>query len=521
MSELLTINNIGTSGIATDPQPWQLPPENITNGKNFRIFAGAIESAGGQLAWNSDAGISNSGHLQHVTTPAGDFWLIMNRGTVYAFDGSTFSNISSVAGYTGISANDELLWTSCMLGKIPILNNPQVHPEYWDPQTGGTVLQPLQFDASNTFAAMGFQFNVIRSHKNILFALNLIEASVEYPSAYRWSHPADINGLPFSWDPSDNSALAGRAQLGGDSGILLDGQSLRDAFCLYSENAINVLDYTGDEFVFNRRNLSETIGIVATDCVIEVKGNHFFIGDGDILINNGTKIDSIIHNKLRRRFIRNANSSFYSRSFIVRNTALKEIWFCVPEDTSEYPNVTYVYNWKDNSWAIRDLPAGLAYAGYGSQVDPPVTWDTMTENWDTINSSWNFRSSSQADKTVIGVNASDGALSLLDPSNPDSNVNVLLERTDFPLLGHRQVTTITRVYPKISGSQAIQIEIGSQDYAGAPVRWKPAVTFTPGVDRKVDIRTTGELHCWRFSSEGTGPWLLSGMEIEYELGGFR
>ena len=46
-------------------------------------------------------------------------------------------------------------------------------------------------------------------------------------------------------------------------------------------------------------------------------------------------------------------------------------------------------------------------------------------------------------------------------------------------------------------------------------------TFTPGVDRKIDVRTTGECHCYEIKSEG-GAWFnLTGMDIEFKPAGSR
>ena len=67
----------------------------------------------------------------------------------------------------------------------------------------------------------------------------------------------------------------------------------------------------------------------------------------------------------------------------------------------------------------------------------------------------------------------------------------------------------------------MSIQIGSQDYAGAPVRWKQETTFNPQTQRKIDVRTTGELHCWRIKSIDGDSFEMSGMDIEYENSGAR
>lgn len=518
----LKIDNLGTKGINTDIEPWSLSSDYITEGRNFRIFANAIKANGGSSDW-SQAPLHNPGLITPVPAPTGDYWLTAGRTAVYVYDGFIWSDISSTAGYANISTDDELLWTSCRLGKIPIVNNPKVYPEYWNDQRIDQILQPLQFDALNTWSDMGYTFKVIRSHNNFLFALNLTEGINEIPTGYRWSHPADINGLPFTWDETDLSGIAGRAQIGGDHGPIIDGHSLRESFCIYSESGISMLDFVGGEFVWKRRELTSTVGLIVKNCIAEVKGSHIFLGDGDILVNNGTTITSILHNRLRKRFTSNLSAEFFDRSFIARYDALKEIWFCIPEGQSIYPNIAYIYNWRDDSWALKDLPENLASAGYGKRSEPAEQWDDATVQWNAKNISWGANKLTPLNNTVVGVNNVTSKLIILDAFTDiiHDDVNFRIERTNFPLEGFRNVTTITRVYPHIEGNQPVNIQFGSQEYPGGSVKWKPAVVFTPSVDRKVDIRTTGELHAWRISSIGNGALSISGMTIEYTVNGLR
>lgn len=522
--ETLVLKNIGLKGLATDPLPWSLSPEFITAGKNYRIFSGAIQTDNGLALWSTAPAAFFPGHISRVASISGNFWIVAGRTAVYVWDGSVWSDISSVAGYGGLGANDELNWTQCLLGKIPIINNPQAVPEYWDPQQVAQVLQPLQFDAGNTWAALSYSAKVVRSHKSFLFALNLTESGVEFPDSYRWSHPADINGLPATWDETDDAFLAGKAALGGDGGQIIDGFSLRDAFCIYSEDAINILDSTNDEFVWRRRNLSSTVGLLSKDGIAEVKGLHFLMTNGDIVRNDGNQIQSIAEDKIRREYSLRIDPNNYARSYAIRNDIQKEVWFCIPEVGEEYPNIAYIYNWQDDSWAVKDLPMDIAHASAGTFSDPAPTWDSLpsSETWDIQQIIWNTSVTSPINDTIAGVNPLTEELFFLDPIGaPDGDLNFEIERTNFPLLGQKQVTTIVRVYPHIRSETPVLIQFGSQDYNDAPIRWKPPITFNPATERKIDIRTTGELHCWKISSIGLNNLSVSGMTIEFVKSGMR
>lgn len=524
MPELLTLNNIGSKGLSSDSQPWTLPPEFITYGNNFRIFSGSITTKGGVALWSTAPGaVWYPGHPVHVGGTSSNFWIIAGRDLVYLFDGTTWTDISSAIGYITLGTDDELLWTSCLLGRIPIINSPQTGPEYWSPQLITQIMQPLLFEPGISWASKGFTFNVIRSHKNFLFALNLTEGGIEYKDTYRWSHPADINGLPATWDETDPSFLAGRSSLGGDGGNIVDGRSLRDSFAMYSENSIDILDYTNDEFVWRRRSLSSTIGVLSKNSIVEVKGAHFILADGDIVKNDGTSIESIIHNRIRGEFSSRISIDNYDRSYAVRNDSQKEVWFCIPEQGASYPNIAYIYNWRDDSWSVKDIPDGIGFSNYGSQSVAADDWDShaATDLWDDQNQIWNSSGITPIQDTVIGADPINNKLYFIDPVVSDTDVTTVIERTNFPLIDDRQVTTITRVYPHVDGQRPITIEFGSHDYPGSPIRWKPAIIFNPLTDRKIDIRTTGELHAWRYTQVAKSETSLSGMSIEFERAGLR
>jgi hypothetical protein len=96
-----------------------------------------------------------------------------------------------------------------------------------------------------------------------------------------------------------------------------------------------------------------------------------------------------------------------------------------------------------------------------------------------------------------------------------------LLRTDLPIGGHEVNTTITRVYPHVEGTAELEFRFGSQQFAGGPVKWvSGSRAFTPGKDRKIDVRTTGELHAFEVRSKD-GFFKLTGIDIEYSMAGSR
>lgn len=528
MKKSLQVSDFARAGINSDLLPWDLPASFLTHGNNLRISNKRIKPFGGYSVWAEMPNTDPAGFIMHVGSTSGKYWLIGCLDSLYSWDGTTFNDVTNVAGYAGII--DESLWSGCMLSSLAVVSNPGDYPQYWDPDNPSGLSVDLPWDATNTWRDVSEHCDIIRSHKQFLFALRVTVDGVQSDDAVRWSVPADINGVPETWDPIDTTKVAGLTNLGGDGGIIIDGFSLRDAFVVYREKSVSIFDYVGGNFVWQIRHQSTSVGLLATDCLVEVKGKHFFIGDGDVLVNDGNSIQSLMHHRLRVSFISDFNDEFYFNAYAVKHNVLSEVWFCIPSGDSEFPNKAYIYNWRDDSWAIRDLPV-TAHGSYGSQQVGGPSWGSVVGTWLTISSIWNSGGLSPLQNTIVAIQkGSDNEESsfnrLLLPDYNDLSIttkyNFVIEREGFPLEGMDQVTTITRVYPHMDGPGDCFVQVGSQDWPGAPTRWKPAVLFRPTLDRKVDVRTTGELHCFRiYKDDVEAVFNVSGFDIEYVLAGER
>lgn len=525
MRKQLNLTDFARKGINSDLMPWDLPGDFLTEISNIRISKLKLSPFGGSNTWAQLPADLSVGMIMPVITPSANFWLLAATDSVYVYNGANFNNISSAGGYVGV--NDEDAWTGCSLTRIPIINNPNHYPEYWSPQNTGQLMQPLNWDAVNTWQAAGQACTIMRSHKQFLFALGLNINGTEVPDGVRWSSPADITGIPETWDELDTTNFAGLTTLGGEGGSIVDGLSLRDSFVVYREKGISVFDYIGGNFVWQIRNLDSSVGLLSRNSIANVRGVHYFISDGDIYRNDGNSIQSIIHNRLRQRFSSNIDPDNYKNSYVVANHQANEVWFCVPEVGFIYPNIAYIYNVEDDSWSIRDIPEA-AMAGYGPKSNPQETWEDLAESWNGNQEVWSQRSLSPLNDTVIlatkpqDVGLSGNLLTLDEGLTGSSEVfSSNIERLGFALEGLNKVTTITTVFPHVRGNGTLFIRFGSQDYPGSPVRWKDAIEFDPSTDRKIDVRTTGELHCFRIFSDENQYWEFSSMDIEYVLAGVR
>ena len=523
MPKVLPLKEFGQKGLNSDLPEWELSQEFLTDVNNIRIRDGKLLPFGGsesevQLPVDFDPGC-----LQYVKVAAGNYWLIPGDNYVYVYDFSSVTDISNPSGYSGDTTD---FWQITMMGEIPIINNKNHYPEYWDPQTIITNMVALPWDASNDWDAENESCSVIRSHKRFLFALDLVSSGTEIPDGVRWSSAADADSIPATWDPTDTTNFAGFTTLGTGSGRIIDGMSLRDAFVIYREKGIAVADYVGGDNVFEFRQLDTDAGLACVDGIIEANEVHYFIGYTDIYMNDGNEVESILHEDARRAFQADFNIEFAHRAFAIRNEISKEAWFCIPVGNGEYPTKAYIYNWKNDSWTVRDIDE-CTHGAYGGRDASALTWDTIPGNWDANTISWNQSSSNPGSDTVFLCTKPSGAgqqgdLLVADNlTSQPTGISALIERVGLALEGIHDTTTINRVYPRISGTGKVNIQLGSQDYPGAPIRWKDSEEFDPTTDRSITTRTTGELHCFRITNADDNLWEFSGLDLEYVYAGAR
>ena len=525
---LFNIRQIGSAGINTDIAPWDLPENALSQGRNFRVMAGKVQSSGGSKPEFLEQTAGEIGHIAYTEDYNGArMWIACTTAGIEKYgDDNKWSVVSAM------TTSDPSLWSSCRIGQVLFLNHPELQPVYFSSATSGISNLPWSKDEDSW--ANICSAKILCSHKNFLFALNTGESpgiqraiTDTFADRVRWSHPVAPNGIPYSWEPAprDPSSLAGFVTMG-RGGEIVGGESMRDSFVIYSDYAINVMDYTGDQLMWRRRTVSQSDGLVSKEAVIEKNGQHFFISKEDILMFDGNQVRSMLHNKLRREFSSILEDKSLDTAFAVANDSFNEIYFCLPEkrdgiSSKLTPNISFVYNYRDNNWSIREMSPSkqFTHSCYGKAPDKPNPWEENTSSWQTERQTWQA-----IGRTPFGsfLLASHGKqLYNIDTQAPEGKITTKIERTDIPVGGHENVTTITRVYPQVEGNFPINVWVGGQDRAGGDVRWNGPVEFVPGKTRKIDIKVTGALHAIKMEAAAEGNFNITGLDVEYMPAGRR
>jgi hypothetical protein len=507
----MKIDNLGAIGLNKDIQPSDLPPNAWTSVYNMRCADGRIESFAGHSDYETPSVVPY--YLLTATDATTFYWVYMGLDKAYVWNGSSHTDITRLSGdYTGTTSNR---WNGCLINGAAILNNGVDAPQMWNPPATGTKLADTTGWDSNWTA------KVVRSYKDFLFALDITKSSTRYPQMVKWSDAGD-GALPTDWDETSTTNKAGETTLGDALGDLVDAQQLRDAFIIYSEDAVYGCQFIDGQFVFRFYRISGLIGALAQDCICEFQGGHFVVGSGDVYIHDGQSGQSVIDDKNRDFLFSSIDADNYQNTFVVLFEKKSEIWICYPENGEIYPNMSLVWNYYDNTWYSRSLPTGTTFITGGQITSSAGDWDSLTyPSWEDWTGVWGSRTYSPVSKSLVG-STTETKLYQFEDGNQFDGVNVycMCERTGLDIGNTSDLHTINAIYPEAEGGE-FDIYVGSQMRVNDDVTWEGPYSFNPSTDRKIDCRVTGVQHAIRFESTDDVSWAVSSYGVDYKYSGRR
>lgn len=510
----------GSAGVIIDLPAHELPEGAWSASQNIRFREGsATKFTGHQVAY--DPPTVAPYWLLPVQTTTTYYWLYAGLAKVYAADGTSHYNLTrQTAGvdvdYTGAAANK---WNGGTINGVPVLNNGVDAPQMWSPVSTSQRLQQLTAWPASTTAAC------IRPFRNFLIALDVTKISVRYPQMVKWSHGADANAVPSSWDETDATKDAGEYELSETGGEVIDGLALRDTFVVYKSDSAWGMQYIGGENIFRFFQIFPTHGILARDCVQAFDGKHIVLTQGDLIVHDGNAPMSIVDSRMRNWLFGSMDPNYYAQSFIAPNRKKNEMWICFPTSGSSVPNTALVWNWRDNTFAIRELP-NASYIAFGV-VDPAedLTWESDTGTWNSDTTAWDTRSYNPSDPTLLMASPTNTALYQADQTNQfaGTNMTAYVERSGMTFGDMTAIKRVKAIYPRITATNGTEVSVyvGHQMEIGDAISYDGPYTFTVGTDKKIDCRVTGRLIARKYQTTGDVSWKLNGDDIDVEMAGKR
>ena len=515
------ITDLGKIGVIKDVLPYKLPQNAFSDGQNVRFYENSVEKFLGHT--NAFSGEIESPIVQpHWITSirqGSDMYVVYaGENKIYATEGSTHYDMTrAVGGDYSMSATKG--WTGGVMGGIVFLNNGVDAPQAW---VGPPSLTNRLTDLANW--PSGALCQSLRSFKQFMIAMDYTNgAGTHYPRLVKWSTGASFNSVPSSWDETDSVLDSGEYELADTPGVVIDGAELRDTFVIYKEDSIWGMQFVGPPFVFRFYKISETTGALSRRCMAEINNGHFVFGINDCFINDGQNLTSVLDQRMRREVFNNLNTSNFDKCFVVPYFQRSEIWACYPDKTSDYANKAVVWNWKDNSIGLRDLPnVSYIHAGAVPTImggGDSTTW-TGGSSWDDSIGQWDENTTFDITRTRLlmaspGPANGSGEIYLADSSNnldgEYMTSNVVRESLFFDSIDTVKFCRGVRI--NMEGGP-VNIYVGKQMSVNEATTWEGPFAFDPSTDYKIDCRVTGRLLGFKVESTTDVDWRLNSYDMD-------
>lgn len=144
------------------------------------------------------------------------------------------------------------------------------------------------------------------------------------------------------------------------AGPLISQGTSRNRDCVFTENEVYLFEFVSKPFIWNIRKLFTTDGIIGPKARAEVEDAIFWMGQGDFFIFDGTSVNIIPNNTVKRFVYDNVNFSQASKIVAFANVEYNEVWWFIPFGNDSEPNNYVKYNYKDGVWDIGTLNRSAA-----------------------------------------------------------------------------------------------------------------------------------------------------------------
>lgn len=399
---LKLFDNIGTIGLVADVNERKLPDGAWSDGRNVRFDGYTAAKVRGSRVVQGSLSAAPYSLFAHTTFDGSQFICYAGLTEVYTVNNNahyqlTRTNISGTA--TLYSTDPTQLWTGGVLGGLLFLNNGVDVPQVQVTPTASCRLSNLP----NWPTTITTRCAVMRAYRNYLVALDITKGPQRYRQMVKWSSSADPLTVPTTWNEADTTADAGENSLSETNGTVIDCLPLRDINIIYKDDAIHGMQFIGGQFIFRFYQIFNGVGLLAKRCVAAFEQYHCFVGnDLDVYVHDGNSIRSIGQDKWRDWLRTNVDGSLFERMFVVANPVTTEIWICIPDGTQDYTSKAIMWNWRKDTWGVRDLNNISSGAVSGIESSDYLTlWSTVVGDWASNGATWGELDSLPPDRKLV------------------------------------------------------------------------------------------------------------------------
>lgn len=545
-----SVRGLGTKGLILDQEPYDIPISALSNGNNIRVDNGKIATATGWHQFKSEP--SDYGRYQHIAGwfPQSGYSLVAVQSSYWKrYIGSDVAGID-VTPAGGPNLINDGVWSSSPVGDSLIITNGVQAPFIMNPTDARFATLPNW--------PTGTSCRKIKYYNGYLIATGIIENGTEAPYVVRWSDAIIPGQINPTWDFTQTTNLAGRNELSGNDGPILDLEQLGDQMLIYMRNGVYSMQYIGGSFVFSFRKLFDDDGIINPGAVASFAGGHLVVGNDDIYLTDGTSKRSLSDGRVTNHFYAALDNPLSVK--VIRHSERDEIWICYSDGAGAGTsgrrgvkadvamNRALVYNYQYDAWTQQDLDyftdltigprftVDVQLWGDNNALPDQPSWGTQSKQWSTVNpvdtdtAPYFMRDQViyEGDREYIywrtvEMTTIDGSLHTGFVKYAEKPVSYI-EQTKLDLdelFGETQtLKRVSRILPQVGGSGYVDLSVGYSNTPNGSIAYKPNVRMNIENDYKVDVRAQGRYLSLKMERpEGfVGYFSINGWDLDLDRG---
>ncbi len=497
-------------GAIYDVSPENVPPQAYTFAQNARFQEDRARRGEG-MTYRSPEPLFNPERLHYRNFQETNQWLYAGDGGI-GLDVVTQFNVTP-ANYPNNLAAGLHGWTD--LNGIPVWNHRGFTPHFHDGQTGNVMQQIPAWPT-------GWFCNRMVSFKFYLIAIGGGDANTDIEDQIRWSASADPGNLPGAWVPTTTND-AGDLAISDTPGPILDAVGLRDSLVIYKGTGAYVLQFIGGLFVFAQRRFLPKTGALTDNCVQSFRGRHYVVTQGDVVVHDGARVQSVVSGKARRAIFEDLSGQFKDRAFTYIDPMDNTFCFCWPSLSSRgwcdrRARFSIGGGPEDGAWSIEKLmPDELSDAKVGAYqvTGQGGDWDSEPGDWDTTVGRWDDQANPDVGSQVLEAYIVAKKMGQPQDGGDRAGVTPITElRWEGKELNPGRSTLVDTIRPIFDnpGNAVIKLSFGFQESLNEPISWTPEITANGD---KVDVALQGRYFSLRLRAEDERDWAIEGFDIEH------
>ncbi len=412
---------------------------------------------------------------------------------LFELTGASWNGVSAVGAYTGSTENR---WSFAQFGNVGLASN-STEP------INAILSGGLSFI---TLTAPKARFIVAAKDFVIAFATN--DGSFgDQPDRWWCSAFQDYT----TWTPSVTTQCT-TGRLVGVPGGLTAAATLGAYVVAYKERGMYLGQYVGAPIVWQWDQVPGEIGCVGPEAVVDIGGQHFFVGADNFWLYDGTRPIPIATGQVRQWFYDDLSATYRYRVMVNYDRQNARVWVFYPSVSSTDGSCdrALVYHLITKQWgrANRSIQACLTF------VAPGLTWDTFS----SIGATWDSLPSIPWDSQAY--QAAGRSLGVFDTSNNLKTLNGQSDASSFTTgdVGDDwSATLLSAVRLRFLRQPSASTATGySRSVEGAALSTRSTATYSDG---KYDLLQGDRWHRAAFSF--TGDVEVLGVEPKLKVTGAR